>query len=404
MPELKILLVICDGMGDRPVPQFNGRTPLEAATTPVMDSLAREGSCGLMHTIAPGVTPGSDTAHLALLGYDPVPIYTGRGPFEAMGIGMEVKPGDIAFRCNFATVDGSGRVRDRRAGRIHEGTKELAAALDSLEIEGVRIIFKEGVEHRAVLILRGEGLSPMVTDTDPHKEGVKVLQSRASAPEAEKTARVLNRFTELAHELLSRHDVNKGRGKPANAVLVRGAGEAPRVPSFSEKSGLSGAAAVGIPLVKGLCRFAGLEVLEVRGATGSTDTDFNGKAQAALSALKSADLVLLHYKAPDIYSHDRDPLGKLRGIETIDAALRILLEASEDTVIAVTADHTTPCSVGEHTADPVPLAIHSPDQRRDSVAGFSEVACALGLHGRIRGTELIQILKGCANRSQKFGA
>jgi 2,3-bisphosphoglycerate-independent phosphoglycerate mutase len=172
---MKCLLVVCDGMADRPIKELGGKTPLEKANTPNLDSIAKNGVSGIVDTIAPGIRPGSDTAHLAILGYDPLKNYTGRGPFEAAGVGIEVQPGDIALRCNFATVDENEVVLDRRAGRIGEGTEELAQAINDLKIPGVEIKFKESTKHRGALVLRGEGLSHQVSDSDPHREGVKAM-------------------------------------------------------------------------------------------------------------------------------------------------------------------------------------------------------------------------------------
>lgn len=408
MDAMKILLVVCDGMADRPAETLKGMTPLEAAEVPNMDKLAREGQTGLMDVIAPGIVPGSDTAHLALLGYDPRAVYTGRGPFEAAGEGVEVRKGDVAFRCNFSTVDKGMNVTDRRAGRISKGTRELAAALNGMKIEDIQVIFREGVDHRAVLVLRGPGLSPKVTEVDPHHEG-KVLVSIALAPEAEKTARILNEFTRKSHEILGKHPVNLARAKegkaPANIALARGSGSPPEVPSFSEHhNGLNGAAIVGISLVRGLCRLSGLEVPDVKGATGSTDTDVKAKAKAAVAALKTHDFVLLHYKATDLYGHDGDAQGKSTFIERIDSALGDIIGSLDNTIVCITADHSTPCSVKDHASDPVPLLIWGKGLRSDRTDCFSELEAASGGLGHIRGHELMGMLTGLAGRNPKFGA
>lgn len=405
---MKILLVICDGMADRPVRDLKGMTPLEAAKVPNMDRLAKEGQTGLMDVIAPGTVPGSDTAHLALLGYDPRTVYTGRGPFEAAGEGVEVRKGDVAFRCNFATVNSKMEVTDRRAGRISKGTDKLAAAVNGMKIEDVQVIFKEGVDHRAVLVLRGPGLSPKVSEVDPHHEG-RILTSKALAPEAEKTARILNEFTKRSYEILDRHAVNQARvneGKPpANIALARGSGSPPEVPSFSEHhNGLKGTAIVGISLVRGLCRLSGLEVPDVKGATGSTDTDVKAKAKAALAALKTHDFVLLHYKATDLYGHDGDAPGKVAFIEKIDTALGTILGSLDNTIVCITADHSTPCSVKDHASDPVPVLVWGPGLRHDLTDCFSELEAASGGLGHIRGHELMGMLTGLAGRNPKFGA
>jgi 2,3-bisphosphoglycerate-independent phosphoglycerate mutase len=192
-----------------------------------------------MDPIAPGIRPGSDTSHLAILGYDPHKVYTGRGPFEAAGVGLELEPGDVAFRCNFSTIDQEGLVRDRRAGRMREGTSEIASDLDGLDIEGADITFKEGTEHRGVLILRGEGLSPKVTDVDPHEVGVRYQKCQPLELEASKTAGIVNEFVKRSRRILENHAVNKKRLEngelPANIILPRGGGVYPHIQSLQEK-------------------------------------------------------------------------------------------------------------------------------------------------------------------------
>src|SRR2546427_3591522 len=251
----KIVLLIFDGLGDRPIAELGRQTPLQAARKDSLDWFAANGINGLVDPIAPGVRPGSDTSHLALLGYDPLQVYTGRGPFEAAGVGIPVKRGDIAFRCNFATVDSGMRVTDRRAGRIREGTAELAKALDGLELGGgVHVLFRAGTEHRAALVLRGPGLSPHVSDTDPHDEGAKVLSARATAPDGEATARTVNEFMEASHKILKAHPVNVLRDKagqrPANLDLLRRAGVVPHLAPVQERRAMRAAGIAGDALVK----------------------------------------------------------------------------------------------------------------------------------------------------------
>jgi 2,3-bisphosphoglycerate-independent phosphoglycerate mutase len=345
---------------------------------------------------------------LALLGYDPREVYTGRGPFEAAGEGVEVHKGDVAFRCNFATVDEKLNVTDRRAGRISKGTDKLASAINGMRIEDVEVRFKEGVDHRAVLVLRGPGLSPRVTEVDPHHEG-KILTSRALAPQAEKTARILNEFTWRSHEILDKHPVNKARvkdgQKPANIALARGPGSPPEVPSFADQhNGLSGAAVVGISLVRGLCGMSGLELIQVKGATGSTDTDLEAKALAASDALRTHDFVLLHFKGTDLYGHDGDAAGKVAFIEKIDRAIGTIIAGLDNTVVCITADHATPCSVMDHASDPVPVLVWGAGLRRDRTECFNETEAASGGLGHLRGHELMGVLAGLAGRNPKFGA
>ncbi|MEM2908206.1 MAG: 2,3-bisphosphoglycerate-independent phosphoglycerate mutase [Candidatus Hadarchaeales archaeon] len=402
---MKVLLLICDGMADRPVAELDGRTPLEAAEKPHMDELARRGVCGLMDTIAPGVPPGSDTAHLALLGYDPYEVYTGRGPFEAAGAGIELKPGDIALRANFATVDEDLVVRDRRAGRIQEADR-LAEALRSIKLRGVQVIFKSTVGHRGALVLCGRGLSHEVTDSDPHQVGAKAMQVKPLSRRAARTARLLNEFSRKAHEVLEAHPLNEERRRrglpPANYLLLRGAGVVPELQPMGQRFGIKGACVAAAALVKGVCRLAGMEVLDVPGATGGLNTDLDAKRDAALRALERNDLVLLHVKGFDEASHDGNAAAKVQLIERVDRMLGQLLGAADLIVIAV--DHTTPVSVREHTGDPVPVLIAGPGVRTDDVQRFDERSCARGGLGRIRGKDLLPIITDLMGKGRKFGA
>src|SRR4051794_30500368 len=263
--SLPALLLIGDGLGDRAVPELGGKTPLEAADTPTLDALAAECESGLMDPIGPGIRGGSDTGHLAILGYDPYKYYPGRGPFEALGIGMEVRPGDLAFRCNFSTVDGAMVVLDRRAGRITQGTAELAAALNGMQIEDVTCLFKESIAHRAALVLHGPGLSDKVSDVDPHGDGVRILEAHGTAgdPASEKTARILNAFVRKSYEILDPQPVNARRRQqglpPANIALPRGVGMSPHLPNFDQRRGVRSACIVEVGLVKGLGRYLGMD-------------------------------------------------------------------------------------------------------------------------------------------------
>ncbi|MCX8173070.1 MAG: 2,3-bisphosphoglycerate-independent phosphoglycerate mutase [Thermoplasmata archaeon] len=405
----KMLIVICDGLGDRPAKELKGKTPLQVAKKPTMNKIAREGICGMMYPIDVGVRAGSDTSHLAILGYDPYKLYTGRGPYEAAGVGLEVRGGDVALRCNFSTVDDNLVVEDRRAGRIKERTDEIAKALDGMEIEGVKVLFKESVEHRAVLVLRGDGLSPYITDADPHGEGRKVSEVKALKPEAELTARVVNQFVKESYRILKEHPVNRDRVSaglpPANIVLPRGAGIVPHIPKVGDLYHIKGAAITGIALVKGVCRVAGLDIIEVKGATGGLDTNMMAKAEAVVKALDNYDLVFLNIKAPDICGHDGNAGEKVKVIERIDAALaHILNNANQNYVMALTADHTTPVSVKDHTGDAVPLSIRGEGVRKDAVRTFDEIACARGGLGTILGKNLLPLLLQLTARSEKFGS
>jgi len=409
MEQLKILLFIFDGLGDRPVTELGHKTPLEAAPKPALDWFASNGVNGLLDPIAPGVRPGSDTSHLALLGYDPFEVYTGRGPFEAAGVGIEVRKGDIAFRGNFVTVDDANRIVDRRAGRIREGTAELAAALDGMKLGRVVAHFRAGTDHRAALVLRGKGLSPNVGDTDPHEVGAEILEAKPTEGKAKATAKAVNAFTREARERLEDHPVNRARvakgEPPANGVVLRGAGIVPHLPSVAERYGLKAAGIAGVALIKGICRAVGIEVLDVRGATGGLDTDMIGKADAALRALGSHDFVLVNVKAADLCGHDGNASEKIRAIERIDGMMAHLKsQLPGDAVIALTADHSTPVALKDHSGDPVPVTIFGDGVHVDDVSRFDERSAAKGGLGRIRGLDLMPILLSHANRAKKFGA
>lgn len=400
----KIIILIMDGASDRIGKQ---KTPLQLAHKPNIDSLARNGTTGTIDIIAPGIRPGSDTAHLALLGYDPFEVYTGRGAFEAAGAGIELKHGDVAFRCNFATVDDNFRVIDRRAGRIKESF-ELGNALNNLKIDDVKIIFKATVEHRGVLVLRGKGLSSNITDIDPHRENAPIQLSKPlTGSEAERrTASVLNELVKESYRILKGHKLNLIRARkgmlPANIILPRGAGIAPKLANFSKKYSLRSACIAGVALVKGVCKLAGLDTIEVKGAAGGVDTDIKGKLDAGAKALGSYDFILINIKAPDIYSHDGNYKGKLKIIEKIDEACKTLTQL--DCIKIVTCDHSTPICVREHTSDAVPFAIANENVPVDDVTKFDEGACAKGAMHRIRGNELINIALDFAGRAKKFGA
>ncbi len=400
-------MMIYDGIGDRPVKELRGRTPLEVAKTPNLDRMACEGINGLMDTIAPGIIPGSDTGHLALLGYDPFEVYTGRGPFEAAGIGIEVEPGDIAFRCNFSTLE-KGVITDRRAGRIKEGTDELSRAVNGMDFE-IEFMFEKGVEHRGVLIFKDQGLGSGVGDIDPHKEGVPYLESKPLSHDSKdaRTARLLNDFTLKSIEVLSEHPVNISRmergEKPANILLARGSGTVPYIRPLPERTGMKCAAIAGIPLVRGVCRMAGMDVIQVEGATGGMDTDIGAIYRRAKEAMKEYDFVLVNIKGCDISGHDGLAREKVEFIERLDSELKIL-EGLEQHYIAFTGDHSTPVPVKDHSGDPLPLTIVGPQVLRDDVTSYDERSCVRGGLSRLRGQDLLNVLMDLSGHGEKFGA
>ncbi len=402
----KILLIILDGLGDRPSPELGNRTPLQAANKKNINALAYRGMVGLFEPISPGIRPGSDTAHLSILGYDPYKVYTGRGPFEALGLGMDLKPGDIAFRGNFATVDKSLRVIDRRAGRIDTGTDKLASSLN-IEIDGINIMVKEGVEHRAGVVFRGDGLSPNVSDVDPHQENVFVHESRPLDNGAEKTADVLNKFTRKSYEILDQHPVNverKKQGKnPANILLTRGAGIVPELDNFNEKYRLKSACVVGVPLISGICKLAGITPIKVPGATGTTNTNMQNKVKYAIDAFKTYDFLLMNIKATDVAGHDGNAVLKKEMIEKADIALEPVLDLLDEITVMITGDHSTPCTVKDHTGDPLPVLISTNGIRSDGIEEWNEISASRGSL-RITGRDVINVLLNYSDRAEKFGA
>jgi len=410
----RALLVICDGMGDRTHREFGDETPLGIARTPTFDQLASTGSVGLMDPVSPGIRPGSDYATTALLGYDPRVCYVGRGGLEAAGAGMELKPGDVAFRCNFSTVDADSTVVDRRAGRIERGTVEIARAVRAIRPKGIkdlRIDFQATVAHRGVLVLKGRGLSRMVSDVDPHATGVRFLKCEPldDSTAAKRTAAAVNDFVLQSAKILKNHPVNAERireGKPpANIILPRGAGTLPPFKPLHDLYGMKVACVAAVALVKGVCRIAGAEVITPEGATGGLDTNYGGKARAALEALRDHDLVILHVKAPDVASHDGDFRKKASVIEKIDDAVGKILPSLDmtSTYVAVTADHSTPVNVKDHSGDPVPLLINGPGVLRSNVSKFSENAVSRGNLGRLHGLDLMPMIADYLDKAKKLG-
>ena len=409
---MKAILVIADGLGGRPT-DYNGQTCLEAADTPNLDQMAAKGSVGLMDSIKPGVRPGSDTAHLSIFGYNPYQCYTGRGIYEAAGIGMKVKKGDVCFRTNFVTLDEDGKIKDRRAGRISEGQDQLEEALQQLESKKhpeVEIKFLKSTEHRGALLLRGEGLGDNVTDTDPHELGVTVPKSEALDENSKKTAEVINEVMEQAYDILKDHPLNEKRkreGKlPANTILARGSARYPEVKSIQNKYGVNGTVIAAGALYKGVASVCGMEVKDAKGATGTVDSNILNKAKLGLKELENGkDLVFIHFKGTDNASHDHDAEAKIKFIEKIDETFSWLNDNIdwENTHLAFASDHTTSVQSGEHVADPVPVLIAGPSIRSDNVNNFDEYSCAEGGLNRFS-AQLLPMLLSYSDMSHKFGA
>jgi 2,3-bisphosphoglycerate-independent phosphoglycerate mutase len=412
----KILYVVLDGLGDRPSAGLGGKTPLEAADTPCLDELAQKGETGLMDTIGPGIAPESDAAVMSILGYDVDQYYTGRGPLESYGAGMAVPDGCLAWRCNFATVDSGWKIVDRRVGRnlTDAEARELATAVqEQVSLEGASFDFRHSIGHRACLVINSflHQLSGEIDNCDPayqrhgafsvaledpgtHVKEAKPLRNGISARAG---ADLTNEFMRKSYELLDKHPVNRRRraeGKmPGNFILARDAGNRlPHLPSFQSRYGIRFGSLVEMPVEVGLARLTGMGEVPVMSTAEEPEKGFADWAGQTLAALEQYDGLYVHLKGPDLYGHDGDARGKAACIEAIDRhyfgplvkALRL-----PDMVIAVTADHSTPCDIKAHSADPVPLLISSGGLEPEGALQFGESEAARGRLGKLRGPELV---------------
>lgn len=387
---MSILLVILDGLGDLPSKEFNGKTPLEKAKTPHMNLLAKNGKTGL-HRPLGDKKPESDTAHLAIFGYDLDKYYLGRGPYEAAGVGLEMIKGDVAFRVNAATVDENSIIKDRRAGRI-KNIKPFVEKFNGKKLKDVKFILKSGTEHRAVLLMRGANLYPNVTGNDPHKEGKKVLDIEQTKMDSGKTAHLLSEFLKISHEELEKMDLNKKRKKqgklPINYFLVRGAGQFKKTPDMKKMHGLNSACIAGAGLYKGVAKVVGMDLLDSN-LNGTEDENIQDGVDTALNALKNYDFVFLHLKLTDLFGHDGDFKGKVNAIERVDKCMEKLTDL--DHTICITGDHSTPCLKKDHSTDPVPILISG--KGKDKTKKFDEKECGNGNIGQIQGKDIMNLIK-----------
>ncbi len=388
----KIILLVLDGLGGLPL-EVDGPTELEAATTPNLDRLAREGSTGLTIPIARGIEPGSGPAHLALFGYDPLVYDIGRGALEAAGIGLNVGPGDVAARGNFCTIDEHGLITDRRAGRIPtEKGAEAVRSLCEIIVPEVQIDVQEVKEHRFALVLRGEGLDSRVSETDPLGTQLAPLPVRPEVDEAKRTADLLNQWIAQAREKLKAHH-------PANMVTLRGFATDPNLPKFQDVYKLNPACVAVYPMYKGVSRLVGMDIIE----TGAHDTPLDEFNRVA-DAWPSYDFVFCHIKATDSRGEDGNFDSKVAVIEEVDAALPALLDLNPS-VVVVTGDHSTPAKMKQHSFHPVPILIWAPEtHRRDEVAGFGERECTKGGLGQFPATDVMPLALAHAKRLSRYGA
>ena len=419
----KILYVVLDGLGDLPLKELNNKTPLEAALTVNMDRLAQQGKTGLVYPVGKGIAPESDIAVISLLGYDAHKYYTGRGPLESFAEGVAVNDGDVAFRVNFATVADDGKViKDRRVGRnlSTEEATALAKEINSkVTLSGATFEFKNTIGHRGVLVIRGvrSKLSGWITNTDPayDREGVFgvakekfdniVAQSQPmpgyeKTTEAQEAAAMLNEFTLKSNKVLNEAAVNIKRVSekkmPGNIILSRDAGDhLPKFPPINTLFNVKFGSFVQMPVEKGIALLTGIDIIDVPSSTGHLDVDYSVWAKIALESLGKYDGIYVHIKGPDEPAHDGDFAKKKEIIEAIDKYFFANLLPALDiknTIVAVTADHSTVCAIKAHSADPVPLLVSGGNVKPDGSMSFSEKAAKLGSIGSIKGQDIMPLL------------
>jgi len=388
----RIVYLVLDGVGGIPDPK-HGCTELQAAHTPNLDALAADSSCGLLEIVGPGITPGSGPGHLTLFGYDPLTYRIGRGVLSALGIDFDLQPGDVAARANFATLDAAGKVSDRRAGRIAtELNQQLTQKVRdrvSLDFNGT-FFFETVSEHRAVLVLRGEGLSGDLRDTDPQKTGIRPHEPQAQSPEAKNTTPLVQSFLQQAKAVLA-HEAS------ANGVLLRGFERYEPLPSFEERFALNGVCIADYPMYRGVSRLIGMDVVP---HPGGLEARFK-----TLASIYGDDhtFYFIHVKKTDSLGEDADFDSKVEVLEHIDALLPQITDLNPE-VLVVTADHSTPAVMGSHSWHPVPVMLKAQYACVDQVDCFDEQACSHGILGIRPGTHLMGLALAHAGRMQKYGA
>lgn len=381
---MKYIVILGDGMADEPIAELGDRTPLAYAKTPNMDRMAREGASGMLRTIPDGYEPGSDIANMAVLGYAPEKYYTGRGPLEALSMGADLAPDDVAYRCNLVTI-GENTMADFSAGHI--SSEEGAALLESLQQEIPTAGFNAGVSYRNLLVLPG---GKGAASTPPHD-----IVGQGIAPFLPKggDAELLRQYMETSRRVFDGHPVNVARiraGKrPATQIWPWSGGHKPAFPLFEKKYRKNGGMISAVDLLNGIARCAGMEVITVPGATGYLDTDYDAKARYALDAIKHLDFVYVHIEAPDEAGHMGSIEEKVKAIERVDDVVGTILD-SFDGIVAVLPDHPTPIRIKTHSRDPVPFVVRG--KGTDEVTEFTETAAKNGSFGTRNATEFLEFL------------
>ncbi|TKG95533.1 cofactor-independent phosphoglycerate mutase [Puteibacter caeruleilacunae] len=399
---MKYLIILGDGMADEPNDQLGGKTPLMVAQTPNIDRLASEGNAGLLETVPEGMHPGSEIANMAVMGYDVANVYEGRGVLEAASIGVELQEGDVAFRCNLVCIE-NGILKNHSAGHIStEEADELIKYLQE-EMGNEMTSFYTGVSYRHLLVMHR--ISKSLDCTPPHDVPGTPFEDILIKPlndYAVRAADMLNDMILRSMELLEVHPINLKRiseGKdPANAIWPWSPGHKPKMPTLKDAYGIDKSAVISaVDLIQGIGVYAGMDVLKVEGATGLYDTNYEGKTEAALNALKDHDYVYLHIEASDEAGHEGDVDLKVKTIENLDSrvvgpVLDALAESDLDVTVALLPDHPTPCAIRTHTRKPVPFIIRKPDERPDVVNCYNEDSVAKGSYGELKGAEFMKAL------------
>lgn len=399
---MKYIIILGDGMADEPIESLGGLTPLQYADTPYMDQLAAQGVTGRLKTVADGFHPGSEVANMAVLGYDLPTVYEGRGVLEAASMGVDLQPGEMAMRCNLICVEGE-ILKNHSAGHISTAEADELIHFLNEQLGSDRVHFHTGVSYRHLLVVKGG--DKRLDCTPPHDVPLhpfRPLLIKPEVPEAEETAELLNDLILRSQEILRDHPVNRKRtaeGKdPANSIWPWSPGNRPAMQTLQQMYGINkGSVISAVDLIRGIGVYAGLEIIPVEGATGLYDTNYEGKAEAALKALETNDFVYLHVEASDEAGHEGDVALKIKTIEYLDKrVVRILYEAlqqrDEPVAIAVLPDHPTPCAIRTHTNTPVPFLIYKPGQTPDEVTRFDEFSVLKGRYGLLEKDEFIKQL------------
>jgi 2,3-bisphosphoglycerate-independent phosphoglycerate mutase len=392
----KMALVVLDGLGDIATTEQGELTPLEAAKTPNLDALVRRGCAqGRMIPVAPGITPGSGPGHLGLFGYDPIEWEVGRGVIETLGLGIELKNGDVAARANFCTLDAKGLVTDRRAGRIATEVCERLCGILSSKIKKIgttQVLIYPGKEHRFVVVFRGAGLEGPLTDTDPNREGLPIATAKPVDPKSagqKKVAKLIADFYAVALPLLKKE-------APANGFLMRGVAHQPDIPTFEQRYGLKAAALAVYPMYKGLSQLVGMTKIEGPETIAQ-------QFERYVAEYDNYDYFFIHYKYTDKAGEDGNFAAKVKAIEDFDAALPILLARKPD-VLAITGDHSTPCAIKGHSWHPQPVLLHSACSGSDKLNRFTETGANIGSLGIFEAKYLIRLMQANAKMFDKYGA